>query len=122
MVTTPNGEEFPVPCSTCSTGISEPTGTISIYEFRPAVTELTICLVRSEQTRDSHKVEYMATETGYPSGTIHNEAFLFKFPEEALHAADKLVALAAIKRDRENAERERAERKKRERKQKNTKR
>ena len=88
--TTPAGEEFDVPCSTCEYGHEGSLGYLVSYCTDPLVQCMTIGSVQIDTYRD--EIRYMCRETGVGSGALHSEDRLFATEEEASAAAGRLAA------------------------------
>ena len=87
-VATPAGENFTIPCGTCTRGYFS-YGTIGEWVESPHIELYTIGSVRID-TEDEHPVSYMCHETGIGSGTIHYEEALFSDRIDALaYATEK---------------------------------
>lgn len=80
-VTTPVGESFDVPCSTCYSGY-QATGRVSVYGPSVSVREMTVGSVRVD-THDKRPISYMMEETGVGGGQIHCEGAVFQTEQEA---------------------------------------
>lgn len=99
-VTTPAGDTFEVPCSTCE--YERPAGRIRTYEPQGEVKTLTIGSIRID-TADDNPVQYMCIETGVGSGAIYYERDLFVDQDEAAaHAKQMAAKRAKTQNDRHN--------------------
>lgn len=87
----PNGEEFEIPCSTCSYGFNNSSGRIGHQEYLAFGMKITIAQVRVDTTNKESPVSYMAEETGSPSGSVHYESRIFPTEAEAVAKAMDMV-------------------------------
>jgi hypothetical protein len=100
----PNGEQFEIPCSTCTHGFNGSSGRISHQDYLAWANRITIAQVRIDTAHKESPVSYMAEETGFPSGAVHYESRLFSTEEEAVACAKEMAA-----RQRECVEQHRIE-------------
>lgn len=89
MAVSPAGAEYEFDCPRCSSRYQNDHDlSLSYTEFEPCTHRLTIGSVRVDTSSKDRPVEYMCRETGIGSGTIHDEADLFRTEEEAMRAAE----------------------------------
>lgn len=81
-VIAPSGEQWTVPCNTCSEGWYS-TGSVLEYDDRIKKEHLTIGSIQIDTERKNSPVRYMCCETGVGSGTIWDESCLFATKDEA---------------------------------------
>ncbi len=85
-VTTPRGEQFDIPCSTCSVGLFS-SGYVNQYGPKYSAELMTIGSIRIDSADKEHQIRYMCHETGIGTGTLYDEANLFTNEAEALEVA-----------------------------------
>lgn len=81
-VVAPSGEQWTVPCNTCSAGWHS-TGYVVDYDDRIKKEHLTIGSIQVDTERKECPVRYMCRETGVGSGTIWEESRLFATEDQA---------------------------------------
>lgn len=87
------GIEYEIPCPRCTASFQFNSELSLSYNWRePTVSKLTIGSVRTDSA-DEYPISYMCVETGVGSGSIYYEHELFSTDEEALVAAEALVAV-----------------------------
>ena len=104
-VLAPSGEEWKVPCNTCSVGYYS-TGQVTEYDDRIKKEYLTIGSIQIDTERKDSPVRYMCRETGVGSGTVWDESCLFSIEEDAdAYGASELSRVKGVRQSKELKER-----------------
>lgn len=100
-VVAPSGEEWKVPCNTCSAGYYS-TGQVVEYSDRIRKEHLTVGSIQIDTERRECPVRYMCRETGVGSGTVWEESCLFATEQEAdTYGASELSRVKGVRQAEE---------------------
>lgn len=101
-VLAPSGEEWKVPCNTCSIGPYYSSGQVVEYDDRIKKEYLTIGSIQIDTERKECPIRYMCRETGVGSGALWEESCLFSSEEDAdTYGASELSRVKGVRQAEE---------------------